>query len=84
VLCGYLEPGLAQVADDMLLDQPEPFEIRAQAMRRHPEPEPEPEAQSEREPVPDPRRFRASETEWAEIEEEQGSLDDPAFWSAPV
>jgi len=79
VLCGYLEPELASVADDMLLDQPEPFEIRAQALRRHPEPEPVPEV------APEPQRFqRASETEWADVDEEQERLDDPAFWSAPV
>jgi hypothetical protein len=30
VLCGYLDPDLRKVADDLLLDQPEPFEIRAQ------------------------------------------------------
>ena len=29
VLCGYLDPDLRSVADDLLLDQPEPVEIRA-------------------------------------------------------
>ena len=85
VLCGYLEPDLARVADDMMLDQPEPFEIRAQALRRHPEPEPE--LESEPEPVPEvaPEPQRAApDAEWAEIAEEQARLDDPAFWSAPV
>ena len=87
VLCGYLEPDLARAADDMLLDQPEPFEIRAQALGRHPEPEPEPELEPEPVPevAPEPQRFqRASETEWADVDEEQERLDDPAFWSAPV
>ncbi|HZI90540.1 MAG TPA: hypothetical protein VFD31_02795 [Thermoleophilaceae bacterium] len=84
VLCGYLDPDLARVADDMLLDQPEPFEIRAQAMSRYPEPEPESEPEPVPEVAPEPQRFRASEPEWADIEEEQDRLDDPAFWSAPV
>jgi hypothetical protein len=29
VLCGYLDPDLRSVADDLLLDQPEPIEVRA-------------------------------------------------------
>ncbi len=78
VLCGYLDPDLARVADDMLLacttggsDQPEPLEMRA------------PEV------APEPQRFQrapetAPKTEWAEVDEEQARLDDPAFWSAPV
>ena len=86
VLCGYLDADLARVADDLLLDQPEPFEIRAQALRRHPEPEPErmPEPEQAPEVAPQPQRFQRAETEWAEVEEEQARLEDPSFWSAPV
>jgi hypothetical protein len=33
ILCGYLDPDLRSVADDLLLEQPEPFEIRARSLR---------------------------------------------------
>ena len=33
VLCGYLDADLRQVADELLLDQPEPFEIRAASLK---------------------------------------------------
>ena len=36
VLCGYLEPELRRVADDILLDAPEPPEIRARDLRERP------------------------------------------------
>jgi hypothetical protein len=54
VLCGYLEPGLKSVADDILLRSAEPFEIEARDMRRrfHRQPEPEPELVPEPEPRP--------------------------------
>ncbi len=57
VLCGYLEPDLKSVADDILLETaPEPFaldeerdsEVRVEARDlRRPEPEPEPDPQPE-------------------------------------
>jgi hypothetical protein len=34
VLCGYLEADLKRVADDILLDTPEPFEIEARDLRK--------------------------------------------------
>ena len=79
VMCGYLDADLRTVADGLLLDQPEPFEIRAadaqgavhcggavDVRRRQstgPEPEPEPEPEAEPQFVFD---------------------DDPASFSAPV
>ena len=46
VLCGYLEADLQRVADELLLDQPEPFEIRAASLKQTaPEPEPQLEGQ---------------------------------------
>ena len=46
VLCGYLEADLQRVADELLLDQPEPFEIRAASLKPGaPEPEPQLEGQ---------------------------------------
>ena len=38
VLCGYLDPDLRRVADELLLDQPEPFEIRAASLKPEPPP----------------------------------------------
>ena len=46
VLCGYLDPDLRRVADELLLDQPEPFEIRAASLKpAAPEPRARPERQ---------------------------------------
>jgi hypothetical protein len=53
ILCGYLDADLRSVADDLLLEQPEPFEIRARSLRdepRAPEPAPAP-AEPEEEAV---------------------------------
>ena len=36
VLCGYLDADLRRVADELLLDQPEPFEIRAASLKPEP------------------------------------------------
>ena len=47
VLCGYLEPELRSVADDILLATGEPFEIRARDLRREPDPEPVAESDHE-------------------------------------
>ena len=38
VLCGYLDADLKSVADDILLESPEPFAIQARDMRVEPEP----------------------------------------------
>lgn len=71
VLCGYLDPDLRRVADQLLLDQPEPFEIKATALRpSRPAPEPDPQ------PTP-------VQEEVAQLEGQLG-LDDAEYWSAPV
>ena len=68
VLCGYLDADLRQVADELLLDQPEPFEIRrGVAEARAGRPEPHDSVQDE--PV--------------QLEGQLG-LDDAEYWSAPV
>jgi len=36
LMCGYLQPDLRALADDLLLDQPEPFEVRARSLRDGP------------------------------------------------
>lgn len=77
VLCGYLDTDLRRVADDLLLDQPEPFEIRASALK------PEPPAV----PAEAPRRFEHVPSSIQEEEDQlegQLGLDDPGYWSAPV
>jgi hypothetical protein len=38
VLCGYLDADLKGIADDILLESPEPFAIQARDMRVEPEP----------------------------------------------
>ena len=58
ILCGYLDPDLRAVADDILLAAGEPFEIEARDLRHEaargadplPEPQPEPAYQPELEP----------------------------------
>ena len=91
VLCGYLDPDLKGVADDILLETAaEPQgEIEARDLRRERRPEPDAEVEAEPEP--------ASEPDTAELEEVaiQPSLegvtastdwdsDDPEDYSAPV
>ncbi len=103
VLCGYLDPDLRRVADDLLLEPPEPFEIHARSLREGPATAlARGEAESARAPS---ARATADTSITTEIEvlerdapeqgvtavelppepvDEQESLDDPAFWSAPV
>ena len=74
VLCGYLEPDLRRVADELLLDQPEPPAPRMGGSRsgraslkpaaREPEPEPEPQLEGQ-----------------LAIDD---AIDDAECWSAPV
>lgn len=72
VLCGYLDADLRAVADDLLLEQPEPFEIRARKLRHDPVPGPQSrEARVEEEPVT------------VEVEAVEDH-DDFANFSAPV
>ncbi|MEA2375287.1 MAG: hypothetical protein QOD53_1750 [Thermoleophilaceae bacterium] len=63
VVCGYLDPDLKSVADDILLAGSEPLDIRARDLREDPEPapagpDPQPQPQGELdlepEPMPDP------------------------------
>ena len=87
VMCGYLDPDLAAVADDLLLGSVLPggrspwsrSRVRAPevgpAAPASPQLRPEPEC----EPAPSPPA-----AEWTEIDEERARLDDPAFWSAPA
>lgn len=99
VLCGYLDPDLRKVADDLLLDQPDPLEIRARALADGPStvaarPRPAAAEPAAPEPGPGPPRVGAEieeiEERQAEIavtpagEEEEAELDDPQLWSAPV
>lgn len=77
VLCGYLDPDLRRVADDLLLEPPEPFEIHARSLRDG--------------PATAVARGEAVQEEAVQEEiaveqqtEEQDQLEDPAFWSAPV
>jgi hypothetical protein len=79
VLCGYLAPDLRRVADEMLLDQPEPFEIRAASLKPEPAPEPEPEPA----PAPAPAGRFQREPDAGQLEGQLG-LDDAEYWSAPV
>jgi hypothetical protein len=69
VLCGYLDPDLRAVADDLLLEQPEPFEIRASKLRS--QQRQTPVAEVDEEPVT---------TELDALED----YDDFANFSAPV
>jgi hypothetical protein len=77
VLCGYLDPDLKSVADDILLEQtPEPFvEIKARDLRKEPEQE-----TSELEPVEVP----AQTTLAGVTESADWAGDDPEDYSAPV
>ncbi len=71
VLCGYLDSDLRRVADDLLLEPPEPFEIHARSLRDG--------------PATAVARGEASELEAVEeCEDDEAGLDDPAYWSAPV
>jgi hypothetical protein len=95
VLCGYLDPDLKGVADDILLEStPEPFmEIRARDLRKEEPPAPLPEAEPP-EPEQDTSELPAVDPD-AEPEEAQQALegvtasadwswDDPEDYSAPV
>jgi hypothetical protein len=67
VICGYLDPDLRSVADDILIAGDEPIDIYARDMREeggppgpeeHREPAPQPDAGGpEPEPAPEPQRF---------------------------
>ena len=71
VLCGYLKADLRSVADDLLLEQPEPFEIRARKLQTTVDSRESTGVRVEEEPVT---------TEVPAAEE----LDDFVNFSAPV
>ncbi len=81
VLCGYLASDLRRVADELLLDQPEPFEIHAASLKRGP-------VTAAARPVEDTVRTARFERADAspEVADDEGQLglDDPECWSAPV
>lgn len=85
LLCGYLDPNLRAVAEDLLLDQPEPFEIRASRVSAEaPQQslsEPEPVAAAE--PVAVAQAVTAAEPDTAEMDA-VAEPDDFANFSAPV
>ena len=84
VLCGYLESDLKAVADDILLEVPDPFHIEARDLRVEVPPEPPPPV-PEPEPETPPPPAAASDT--AELDGVTMSVDwdeDPLSYSAPV
>ncbi len=90
VLCGYLDPDLRGMADDLLLEQPEPFAIRARALARDPVSATAPDPGVEAEPITSELEALEDEPEQdiGVIEAEPPQLpsfdDDPASYSAPV
>jgi hypothetical protein len=76
ILCGYLDADLRGVADELLLDQPEPFEIRAASLR------PLPPRGFTAAPEPDPQPT-VVQSDPDQLEGQLG-LDDAEYWSAPV
>ena len=94
MLCGYLEPDLKSVADDILLETaPEPFalaeergsELRVEArdLRAEPEPEPEPERETteiEAVAAVEPARHQLEGV----TESADWGWNDPEDYSAPV
>ncbi len=74
ILCGYLDADLRSVADELLLDQPEPFEIRAASLRPLPA----------RPPAPASEQAETNVQDDPDALEGQLGLDDAEYWSAPV
>ena len=89
LMCGYLDPDLRSLADDLLLDQPEP-KIKARSLREGPATvAARPEGQTAaRQPEPGDltSEIEALEDEHGEVEVHQSELDwdDPESYSAPV
>ena len=63
VLCGYLDPELGQVADDILLEVPDPEGAEIEARDLRVDAEPEPEDSFAEEPEPEPEEVVAEEPE---------------------
>jgi hypothetical protein len=93
VLCGYLDPDLKSVADDILLEAAaDPTgEIRARDLRkereaaheREPEPEPDPEPEPEPEPEPGPDPEPEPEPQ-LEAEADTSEIEPIAAEEAPI
>ena len=79
VMCGYLESDLRTVADGLLLDQPEPFEIRAARLGRRP-----PWWRGRQSTVDSRQGLSPSLSRTPEAEPQFVFDDDPASFSAPV
>ena len=82
VVCGYLDPDLGSVADDLLLEAPDHLEITARDLRKEADTAEldalvEVPARQPRERVPAPEGVTPSE-DWGAFDE------DPESWSAPV
>jgi hypothetical protein len=86
VLCGYLDPDLKSMADDMLLEAPEPMEIKARDLRaERPTAEVEAVESSDPDPEPEPEPEESPEPEGVTPSADWGALDeDPESYSAPV
>ena len=82
VVCGYLDPDLKSVADDLLLEAPDHLEITARDLRKEADTAEldalvDAPAREPRERVPAPEGVTPSE-DWGAFDE------DPESWSAPV
>ena len=92
LLCGYLQPDLRALADDLLLDQPEPFEVRARSLRDGPATVAARPAEGEPELQDVLGEIEALEDEPGDVEVRQRAelhqpapdWDDPHSYSAPV
>ena len=92
LMCGYLDPDLRGLADDLLLDQPEPSKVGARALRDGPAtsaaraPEEPTDVAPEAEPGDVGSAIEALEEEGAEVRVHQPEVDwdDPESYSAPV
>jgi hypothetical protein len=89
IVCGYLDPSLRAIADDILLRSDAPVEISARDTRPRratPEPEPEPEPDLEPEPEPDPIQEPLPEAtdRGVTASADWGFDEDPGSYSAPV
>jgi hypothetical protein len=80
VVCGYLDPDLRSVADDILLAGDEPIEIHARDLR---EDEPEPWPEPDLEPEPDPELDHPAVNATARPGDGPGTAADPrsAAWA---
>ncbi len=76
LICGYLQPDLRALADDLLLDQPEPLEVRARGLRDGPSTvAARPPAFEEPEPSDMVFEIEALEEEHGEVEVHQAGED---------